>query len=76
MRREVAVIQPKTIGASIDKSSVRMDQMSKKGSQSNTSVKGILLGIFFDLEKKMELQLQFQKILVHLKMLPVPFTQR
>ena len=48
MRREVAVIQPKTIGASIDKSSVRMDQMSKKGSQSNTSVKGILPGNFFD----------------------------
>ena len=47
MRREVAVIQPKTIGASIDKSSVRMDQMSKKGSQSNTSVKGILPGNFF-----------------------------
>ena len=48
MRREVAVIQPKTIGASIDKSSVRMDQVSKKGSQSNTSVKGILPGNFFD----------------------------
>jgi len=48
MRREVAVIQPKTIGASTDKSSVRMDQMSKKGSQSNTSVKGILPGNFFD----------------------------
>jgi zinc finger protein 830 len=48
VHREVAVIQPKTIGASTDKSSVRMDQMSKKGSQSNTSVKGILPGNFFD----------------------------
>lgn len=48
MRHEVAVIQPKTIGASTDKSSVRMDQMSKKGSQSNTNVQGILPGNFFD----------------------------
>lgn len=48
VRHEVAVIQPKTIGASTDKSSVRMDQMSKKGSQSNTNVQGILPGNFFD----------------------------
>lgn len=48
VRREVAVIQPKTKEASIDKPSVRLDQVSKKGSQTNTNVKGILPGNFFD----------------------------
>lgn len=47
---EVVVIQPKTIGRSTDKSSVRIDQMSKKESQINSSVKGILLQ-FFSLEE-------------------------
>ncbi|EES18435.1 hypothetical protein BDA96_09G193100 [Sorghum bicolor] len=48
VRREVAVVQPKTIEPSTGKSSVRMDQMSKKGSQGNTSVKGTLPANFFD----------------------------
>jgi len=75
VRREVAVIQPKTIGASTDKSSVRMDQMPK-GVKAIPVSKESFQGIFLTMEKKMKLQLQFQKILVHLKMLPVPFTQR
>ena len=75
MRHEVDVIQPKTLGASTDKSSVRMDQMSKKGIKAIPVSKESFQGIFLTMEK-MKLQLQFQKILVHLKMLPVPFTQR
>ncbi|CAN6332551.1 unnamed protein product [Urochloa humidicola] len=46
VRREVAVTQPKAKEASTDKPSVRLDQMAKKGSQTNT--KGILPGNFFD----------------------------
>ncbi|KAL6839189.1 hypothetical protein ACP4OV_030861 [Aristida adscensionis] len=46
VRREVA--QPKAKEASTNKQPVRLDQMAKKGSQTNTNVKGILPGNFFD----------------------------
>ncbi|CAL4894211.1 unnamed protein product [Urochloa decumbens] len=48
VRREVAVTQPKAKEASADVPSVRLDQMAKKGSQTNTNGKGILPGNFFD----------------------------
>ncbi|XP_062180776.1 protein ABA AND ROS SENSITIVE 1-like [Phragmites australis] len=54
VRREVSVIQPKTKEASTNKQPVRLDQMAKKGSQTNTNAKGILPGNFFDYEAEDE----------------------
>ncbi|KAL6620462.1 hypothetical protein ACP70R_035601 [Stipagrostis hirtigluma subsp. patula] len=48
VRREVVVIQQKTKEASTNKPPVKLDQMAKKGGQTNTNVKGILPGNFFD----------------------------
>ncbi|XP_062231757.1 protein ABA AND ROS SENSITIVE 1-like [Phragmites australis] len=48
---EVLVMQPKTKEASTNRPPVRLGQMAKKGSQTNTNVKGILPGNFFDHEE-------------------------
>ena len=44
----MAGVQPPTKEASANKPSVRPDQVSNKGSQGKTNVKGILPGDFFD----------------------------
>ncbi|KAM0824166.1 hypothetical protein ACQ4PT_070372 [Festuca glaucescens] len=48
VRQEVAAVQPPTKEASVNKPSVRPDQVPNKGSQGKPNVKGILPGIFFD----------------------------
>lgn len=53
MRRGIAVTQPKAKEASADKPS-RIDQMAKKGSQTNSNAKGVLPGNFFDYEDEDE----------------------
>ncbi|CAM0954853.1 unnamed protein product [Alopecurus aequalis] len=48
VRHEVAVVQPLPKEASVNKPSVRPDQVPNKGSQGKPNVKGILPGNFFD----------------------------
>jgi zinc finger protein 830 len=48
VRREVSVTQPKAKETCTNKRTVKVDQMKKKGSETNTNVKGILPGNFFD----------------------------